>query len=108
VAQIRSRITEIISRYRRELVRSGIDVKAVYLYGSCASGLNHEGSDIDLIIVSSDFEQMNLRERLEKLGVASAHVMEPVQAYGFTPDELKNPQLSSFWSNILEKEAVMA
>jgi uncharacterized protein len=108
MAQIRSQTKTIINKYRLELKRCGVDVQSIFLYGSYAHGSNHEGSDIDLIVVSQDFKSMNLIERLEKLGVASAHIMEPIQAYGFTSSELDNPNLDSFWSNILKNEAVLA
>lgn len=29
---------------------------------------------------------MNLRERLELLGIAAARIMEPIQALGYTPE----------------------
>jgi hypothetical protein len=51
---------------------------------------------------------MNLRERLETLGLASVRIMEPIQAYGFTPDEINNKNLDSFWNNILKREAIAA
>jgi len=31
---------------------------------------------------------MNLRERLEILGLAAGKVFEPIEALGYTPDEL--------------------
>jgi predicted nucleotidyltransferase len=103
----RSQINAIITRYREELARTGVKVGAVYLYGSYAHGLAHEDSDIDLIIVSIDFEGMNIRERLELLGLTSARILEPIQAYGLTPEEIEKHQLNSFWSNILENEAML-
>lgn len=107
MAESRSQIKEIIRRYREELSRTGVKVGAVYLYGSYAQGLAHEGSDIDLIIVSLDFEGMSIRERLEILGLTSARILEPIQAYGLTPEEVEKHQLNSFWSNILENEATL-
>jgi predicted nucleotidyltransferase len=103
----RSQIKEIISRYREELTQTGIRVAAVYLYGSYAHGLEHDGSDIDLIIVSLDFEGKNIRERLELLGIISARILEPIQAYGLTPEEVEKHKLNFFWSNILENEAML-
>ena len=34
------------------------------------------------------------------------NVPEPVQPYGFTPQELQNGELSAFWEEILETQAV--
>jgi uncharacterized protein len=107
MVESRSQINKLIERYREELQRSGIHVTRVYLYGSYAQGTEHEGSDIDLVIISPDFVEMNLRERLEMLGLAAARILEPIQAYAFTPYELKNKQFSSFWSNIFSNEALL-
>lgn len=99
-------IEQIIIRYRDELTQVGINVADIYLYGSYSHGASHEGSDIDLIVSSTDFAKYGLRERLELLGMIAARIMEPIQAYGVTPDEITQQKLSSFWSNIIENEAV--
>lgn len=99
-------LNRIVTLYRQELAHLGIRVTAIFLYGSYARDTRHEGSDIDLIVVSRDFARFNLRERLELLGTATARVLEPIQAYGLTPEEIKQHSLTSFWSDILEHEAV--
>jgi predicted nucleotidyltransferase len=106
MVETKAGIKRIIKRYRDELTHSGINVTQIYLYGSYASGRSHEGSDIDLIVVSEDFGKYSLRERLEVLGLAAGRIMEPIQSYGITPEEITQQKLSSFWSNILENEAV--
>jgi len=62
MVETKAGIKRIIKRYRDELTRSGINVTEVYLYGSYARGLSHEGSDIDLVVVSPDFAKFGLRE----------------------------------------------
>jgi predicted nucleotidyltransferase len=106
MVETKTGIKRIIKRYRDELTHSGITVTVIYLYGSYAYGCIHEGSDIDLIVVSADFAKFSLRERLELLGLAAGRIMEPIQSYGVTPEEIKQQKLSSFWNNILENEAV--
>ncbi len=101
-----SQLNRIVARYREELAHLGIHVTAMFLYGSYARDAHHEGSDIDLIVVSPDFAGLNLRERLELLGTAAARILEPIQAYGLTPQEIEQHALAPFWSNILEHEAV--
>jgi len=46
------------------------------------------------------------RERLELLGTAAARLLEPIQAYGLTREEIEQHSLTPFWSDILEHEAV--
>ena len=45
-----------IARFRDALEAKGIHVGRLVLYGSYATGQSHEGSDIDLVVVSDDFE----------------------------------------------------
>ena len=95
-------VKEIIEEYTQALKTLGIDVTRVILYGSFAKGNQREDSDIDLIIVSQDFQEMNLRERLEVLGIAAARIMKPVEAKGYTPEEIKMTSQVSFLKEILE------
>ncbi|MBN2149043.1 MAG: nucleotidyltransferase domain-containing protein [Anaerolineales bacterium] len=83
----------------------GIRVEEVMLYGSQARGTALPDSDIDLIIISPDWEAYNQRERLEILGVAAARILEPVQANGFTPQEIASRKLLPFWEHILHTQA---
>jgi predicted nucleotidyltransferase len=85
----------------------GIRPARVLLYGSQATGTAHEGSDIDLIIISGDWKKYNHRERLELLGIASARIMEPVQAQGFTPSEIRMKKVMPFWEQIIKEQAIV-
>jgi len=80
----------------------GIHAESVMLYGSYAAGLAREGSDIDLIVISKDWETLSRRERLELLGIAAARIMEPVQAQGFTPKEVAQRNIQPFWEHIID------
>ena len=103
----RAVLTEgIIARYREALAGLGVRVERVYLYGSYKDGTQREGSDIDLVVVSSDFERFDDLKRLEALGVAAAGILEPIEAAGFTPEEIEEGKLTSFWKHVLEEEAV--
>jgi hypothetical protein len=84
----------------------GIRVAEVRLYGSQSRGTARPESDIDLIVVSADWAGYNERERLEILGVAAARILEPVQANGFTPEEIAAGQLSPFWAGVLAEQTV--
>jgi predicted nucleotidyltransferase len=84
----------------------GIRPTRILLYGSRASGSAHEGSDIDLIVISSDWEKYNHRERLELLGIASARILEPVQAQGFTPGEIQAKKITPFWEQVIKEQGV--
>lgn len=95
-------IKEIIEEYKNALKAQGINAERVILYGSFARGAQREDSDIDLVIVSNDFQGMNLRERLEALGIAAARIMKPIEARGYTVQEIEAIPLStSFLKEIL-------
>ncbi len=104
--KISPELGRIITSYREELARQGIKVTAVYLFGSYAHGTQHDGSDIDLVIVSPDFAKLDLFERLQTLGRAAGRIWQPIEAYGVTPEEIETKSLSPFWEYILESEAV--
>lgn len=84
----------------------GIHAEQILLYGSQATGLAWEGSDIDLIVISNDWENLNQRERLELLGIAAARILEPVQAKGFTPNEISQRKIMPFWEHIIQEQAI--
>jgi predicted nucleotidyltransferase len=71
----------------------GIRPARILLYGSQATGTAREGSDLDLIVISADWRKYNQRQRLELLGIAAARILEPVQAQGFTPSEIRRKQV---------------
>lgn len=98
----RPQIKEIVEEYKQALSVLGINVERVILYGSYALGNEREDSDIDLVIISRDFLKMNLRERLEVLGIAAARIMQPIEARGYAPEEVGAVLSSSFLKEILE------
>lgn len=102
-----SELENVIPRFRRELERIGVHVERILLFGSYARGEAREGSDIDLIVVSSDWARYNRRERLELLGIVAARIMESVQAQGFTPDEVLEHKTGAFWDDIIQRHAVV-
>jgi predicted nucleotidyltransferase len=79
----------------------GIRVEQAILFGSRARGQRRETSDIDLLIVSSDFESLGTRERLELLGVAAARIWEPIEALACTPEELAKVEPATFLEEVL-------
>ena len=82
-------IDRIIEKYKKELKKYKINPEKIILYGSYAKGNPREDSDIDLVVISRDFKNMNLRDRLEILGLAAGNVFEPIEALGYTPQEVK-------------------
>jgi len=64
-------------------------ISKVILFGSRASGKFNKNSDIDLIIVSSDFEKMNFLERASKM-YDYWELKYPVDFLCYTPEEFNS------------------
>ncbi|MCX6327854.1 MAG: nucleotidyltransferase domain-containing protein [Bacteroidia bacterium] len=56
-------INEIIQYLKDLLIKNGLNVDSIALFGSALTGEMHEGSDIDLIIISTDFRDKDIFER---------------------------------------------
>ena len=80
-------IINIVNRFTQLLQAQNIRPQKIILYGSCASGTNKEGSDIDLIVISDDFFKKNYWERIEILTEAIYQIFEPIEAVAMTPEE---------------------
>ncbi len=97
----RQKIKKIIEDYKDTLSGLGIHVERIILFGSFANGRPRKDSDIDLLVISNDFEKLNLRERLEVLGVAAVRIMKPIEAKGYTSKEIRNASPASFLEEAL-------
>lgn len=97
------KINRIIERYKEELLKFGIKPEKIVLFGSYATGNPRPDSDIDLIVISNNFKKINLRERLEILGLAAGKVFEPIEALGYTPKEVKKELKETFVGEIIRK-----
>lgn len=85
------KISETLKIFKSALEAAGIRVDRLILFGSYATGTAGEESDVDVAIISEDFKNMNLLERLETIGLAlgKARIMEPIEAIGYTEEEFE-------------------
>jgi predicted nucleotidyltransferase len=97
----RPEITALIARYCTQLSTLGIRVERAILFGSHARGDAKDGSDIDVLIVSSDFETLNTRQRMEQLGTAAARLWQPIETIACTPAELVHVEPATLLEEIL-------
>ncbi len=85
-----SEIRRIVNLFVRNLVKEGIRVEKVLLYGSYASGLFHKNSDVDIAIISSDFGKDKFEEGKLLLRIAWRIDLRlnpiPVSMYAFEKD----------------------
>lgn len=81
--QVKNHIKEYIKRIKKD-----IKPDKVILYGSFAKGTHKEGSDIDMIVVSDHFSNMDEDKRLELLYRKTVQIPLDFHLYGITSDEL--------------------
>jgi len=55
-------VIEKVKRYLSELNKHGIRIEKAYLYGSYARGNYHKDSDIDIVIISRNFQGMRFSD----------------------------------------------
>lgn len=68
MVEIASDIKNKIQKYIDKLKKENFDISEVYLFGSYSNGTENELSDIDLAIVSADFQGNRLLDREKLLG----------------------------------------
>ncbi len=90
-------------------LRQELKVEKMILFGSAARGEMNKDSDIDLIVVSSDFKKMDFMERLIWLsrlreGKSRSFAMD---VFGYTPQEFKNSNKKRIILEEAKKEGIV-
>lgn len=80
-------VLELLRKFRRVLEENKVHVDQLILFGSWAKGTQQEGSDIDVVVVSRDFEGKDQWNRIKMIGGAVYKVFAPIQVAGVTPEE---------------------
>jgi uncharacterized protein len=80
-------VLRIIADYGKALEAEGVKPQKIILFGSYSTGTQHEGSDIDLVVISEDFASKDYWERINVLAAALVRVFEPIEAIAMTPEE---------------------
>lgn len=93
--RIPKKVEQEIKEYVKVLKKDKLPIKKVYLYGSYAKGSQHKWSDIDLCIISSNFNDpwKALRYLWKKRTISDVrYTIEPV---GFNPRDFNNSSLAN-------------
>jgi len=103
------KITETIERFKQSLEEMGIKVKKIIIFGSYATKRARKHSDIDVVVISDDFKEMNLLKRLETIGLAlaKAKIMEPIEALGYTEEEYNSEREGTFIGDEVKSKGVV-
>lgn len=80
-------VLKIVADFAKALEAENVKPQKIILYGSVSTGTQHEGSDIDLVVISEGFAGKGYWERIDVLSAAIAAVFEPIEAVAMTPEE---------------------
>ena len=103
----RTQIRRIVDDYKAELKRHNIKVSQIILYGSYARGNPRYCSDIDLVVVSSDFKKFHSLKRQELLAELTMDIDAPLEVIGYTPQELRRSKDTIFGQILKETGKVL-
>jgi len=88
-------------------LQSGITVEAVVLYGSYAHGSPHQWSDIDVAVISPDFEAVAQWRRQEIIATLTLNRDRRLAPIGCSSSEYQNPRPHSFLAEIMRTGRVV-
>lgn len=98
-------LTDVMSRFIGEL-RKEIRVRKVFLFGSYAANREHDYSDIDVAVISPDFEGGTEKDYL-LLGRAVLKVHPLIEARPYRPEDLANLSPVDFLAEIVRTGKVV-
>ncbi len=80
-------VIKTVRQFKKVLESLNIQVEQIVLFGSHAVGAAHEGSDIDIVVISPSFAGKGYWERIDILSEAIYKVFAPIEATAVTPEE---------------------
>ena len=91
MANVANHIQRLISQYLASLKEHGFQIQDAILFGSHASGKANQWSDIDLALVSYEFEGIRFtdKNKIRKITIAVSTDLEvwPFNPKDFTPSD---------------------
>ena len=85
-------VLKILIHLKGLLEQNNIHVDKLILFGSWAKGTQREGSDIDVVVVSDNFNNKDYWTRIKILSEAIYQVFAPIQAIAMTPQEWESKE----------------
>jgi predicted nucleotidyltransferase len=96
----------VINDFAQRL-QQGIKIEALVLYGSYARGTAYDQSDIDLAVISPDFEGVPMSRRQEIIADLTYRRDGRISPIGYSPSEYHNPGRHSFLGEIIRTGRVV-
>lgn len=96
-------INEIIDYLKQSLIKNEITVDSIALFGSALNGNMDHDSDIDMIIISSDFENLDSFERAKLTMKSEIDTLKKFQLsmdiINMTPGEYQESNMKLFYKS---------
>ena len=96
-------IKEVIVFLKQCLLKNGIQVDAIALFGSALHGDMNKDSDIDLIIISSGFSNLDIFERARLTMKSETETLRkfkiPMDILNLTPEEYEHSNARLFYQS---------
>lgn len=86
MAEVNALIIDTVKRFFDKLDEIGINIESAYLYGSYVKGRQHEWSDIDVALISSDFDEDRFDERV-RLTMIASEIDDRIEPVPYRPDD---------------------
>jgi len=102
------KITKTVKEFKAALGKMNIRVNKMILFGSYAAESPRLHSDIDIAVISNDFKDMSLIQRLETIGIAlaNARIFEPIEPLAYTEEEFNSKGKGSFVFDEIKKQGI--
>ncbi len=88
---VKGSVKKVIRFFGDDLRGRGLKISKIVLFGSHSMGKASEGSDIDVAVISEDFEGKDVFARVRMIKDAEAatirRFMVPLDVVAFTPEE---------------------
>ncbi len=96
-------INSLILYLKQSLMENGVNVDSIALFGSAMTGRIDEGSDVDIIVISSDFNDLDIFERAKLTMRPETDTQRrfrvPMDILNLSPDEYKNSTMGLFYQS---------
>jgi predicted nucleotidyltransferase len=96
-------IKEVIVFLKQCLLKNGIQVDAIALFGSALHGAMNKESDIDLIIISSGFSNLDIFERARLTMKSETETLRkfkiPMDILNLSPEEYEHSNARLFYQS---------
>jgi uncharacterized protein len=94
-------IDEVIDFLKQSLIKNGVHVDSIALFGSALKGNMDKDSDLDLIIISSDFRNLDVFERAMMTMKPETDTLKkykiPMDVINLSPEEYNVSNLKIFY-----------